>query len=109
MIKTTYADPGYSAADAGILYGPGQQTQPVIWYTYDTLGNLISETDARFGGNSATTVRTSYLYDEFGQVCQATSPAPWNGGADSTVVSSNTYYADGQLNPSRRPAPTAAS
>jgi len=63
LIKTTYADPDYSAETAGI-FDTAQSVRPIVHYAYDALGNVKWETDPRFGLDPDTLVRTEYVYDD---------------------------------------------
>lgn len=103
--KTTYPAPGYSNTQAGITNN-SESTQPVVVYTYDMLGNVINETDPRFGLNNSNPALTVYSYDKMHQVKSVTSPIPT--GATAAPITTYDYKSDGQIWKVTTPSPGPA-
>ncbi len=74
----------------------GALAVPTVKYSYDTLGNLRSETDPRNGA-----IKTRYVYDKMGRVTTIIQPDPGTGAPVTTYQ----YYPDGQLSSVSTPGP----
>jgi RHS repeat-associated protein len=72
------------------LDGAGGEDPPEVSYTYDLVGNLLTETDAE--GNV-----TTYAYDNIYRLITVTEADPDGGGAQTSPVTTYEYDAAGQL------------
>ncbi|MEM7474679.1 MAG: hypothetical protein AAF483_06780, partial [Planctomycetota bacterium] len=98
--KILYPDPGFSAADAK-LTNPAEITRPTVINDYDTLGNVKSESDPRFGETNV--IATRYQYDSLGRVKKVFSPSPT--GAVHATTTTYEYYRDGNVKSVTTPSP----